>query len=206
MIKVGVFTACVLPLCLLYGAPLWQPPPPRPPRVDVPTRVADITRKLGSTTPVNTTAKLALQFSRIYLGEAREQLRQAQLFRADRLAGAADALIHIAEHQDHLQQGGPPKGPPPANDIKNHLQHVYFRVSQANFFLRESHDRNASSFPKWAREFYQSALRSLDHNELLAADENAKCADEVVRALENLAQAASPMEIPPPPGGPPPPK
>jgi hypothetical protein len=99
--------------------------------------------------------------------------------------------------------GGGPKGPPPAEEIKDHLQRVYFRTQQPDYFLQQSQDPRAASFPKWARDFYQLALRAYDRKDMIAADENAKCADELVKALENLAQAATPMNIPPRPPRPP---
>jgi hypothetical protein len=115
------------------------------------------------------------------------------------MADAADALLHVAEHQQHLRAADGPKGPSPAGEIRDHLQRVYFRTQQADYFLSQSHDSRAASFPKWARDFYQLAVRAYERKDLIAADENAKCAEEIVKALESLAQAASPANIPAPP-------
>ncbi|MDQ2777057.1 MAG: hypothetical protein M3Y57_19365 [Acidobacteriota bacterium] len=194
-------------LLLAAVALLWaqQPPPrPRPPKPPGPA-ISDIRWQLNATKPVDVTAKRALQFSHVYLARAEKVVRSGQLFTADRLAEAADSLLHIAEHQQHLRTGGGPKGPPLAPEIQDHLQRVYFRIQQADYFLQQSHDSQAVSFPKWARDFYQLALRAYDRKDMVAADENAKCAEEVVKALENLAQAASPANIPPPPRPPAPP-
>ena len=201
-------------LGLLMAALVWAqrpappPPPPGPPGPDGPgpkmaERLPDLRKRVDATKAVNETAARALQYSRAFLGSAETALRARRSFAADRLAEAADALLHVAEHQQHLQTGGGPHGPPPTGDIHDHLQRVYFRTRQAEYFFRQSHDPRAASFPKWARDFYQIAVRAYDNNDLLAADENAKCADEVVKALENLAQAATPANIPPPPPGPP---
>jgi hypothetical protein len=121
------------------------------------------------------------------------------------LAVAADAMLHIAEHQQHLQDGPALAGPHPPEALKDHLQRVYFRTQQADYFLNQSHDARVTSFPKWARDFYQQALRAYDQKDMWAADENAKCADEVVTALENLAQTSTPAPDPPPPPPPLPP-
>ena len=180
-------------------------PPPGPAGPGIANRLSDLRKKLASAKPVNLTAQRAVQYGREYLTKAEAAQRGGRSFAADRLAEAADSLCHIAEHQQHLREGGGgPKGPPPAADIQDHLQRVYFRTQQADYFLRQSHDARAASFPKWARDFYQLARRAYDRGDMLAADENAKSADEVVKALENLAQAATPANIPPPPPARPP--
>lgn len=189
-----------LSLALLWAQ---QSPDRKPPNPDLADRLADIQRKLNTTEPVNVTAQRALQYGRSYLASSETAFRSGHLFVADRLSGAADALVHIAEHQQHLRTGGGPKPPPSAEDIRDHLQRVYFRTHEADYFLQLSHDPRAALFPKWARDLYQLALRAYDRRDLLAADENAKCADEVVKALEDLAQAATPAHIPPPPVPPP---
>ncbi len=193
-----------LATCALFWAQ--HSPPPMPPGSALPgfsNRLSDVRRKLDSTKPVDVTAERALQYARAYLESAAKIFRSGETFQADRLTEAADALLHIAEHQQHLRTGGGPKGPPPAEEIQDHLQRVYFRTRQADYFLSQSHDSQAAAFPKWARDFYQLALAAFDRQDFLAADENAKCAEEVVKALENLAQAAtavdSPVPVPKPP-------
>lgn len=142
---------------------------------------------------VDVTAQRAVTYSREFLGSADQWLQSGQPFKADRLAEAADSFVHVAEHQEHLQARGEPKGPPvpPPDAIQDHLQRVYFRIQQADFFLTQAHDPRADAFPKWARDFYQLAERDYERKDFLAADENAKSSDDVVRALENLAQAAT---------------
>lgn len=192
---------------LFFGAALWAqhppPAPPHPPKPPAPSpaiRLADIRKKLDATGAVNATAARALLFSRLYLDSANQALRSNEPFTADRLAGAADALLHVAEHQQHLHAQNSPKRPtPPPEAVQNCLQRVYFRLEQADYFLEQAHDPRATTFPKWARDFYQVALRAYDHQSFITADENAKCAEEVVMALENLAQAAAPARMPPPP-------
>ncbi len=182
---------------------LWgQPQPPRPPQTPglrFETRLADLRKKLDSAKPVDVTAQRALQYSRSYWEHADKAWRVGQSFRADRLAEAADALLHVAEHQEHLRTGGGPKGPPSPEELQNHLQRVYFRTQQAEYFFHQLQDHEAAALPAWSRDFYQLALRAYERRDWIAADENAKCADEIVRALESLAQAATPVSLPPPP-------
>lgn len=182
-----------------------KPPPPNPLPPAPATHFADLRKKLRAAKPVNSTAAHALQFSREFFDAAERASRSGQPFGADRLAAVSDALLRVAEHQQHLQTGGGPKGPPPARDIEDHLQRVYFRVRQADYFCQQAHDPRVASFPGWARDFYQLALRAYDHRDLVAADENAKSAEDIVMALENLAQAAAPLRPPPPPRPPAPP-
>lgn len=186
---------------------LWaQVGPPRPPKASGPgaaNRIADIRRTLDSPKAVDVTAQRAIEYSRGFLASAEKALRLGEFFSADRLAESADALLHVAEHQQHLLAGVGPKGPPPAEETREHLQRVYFRTQQADYFLSQSHDSRATAFPKWARDFYQLAVRDYERGDLIAADENAKCAEEIVKALENLAQAATNS---PPPAKPPGPK
>ena len=197
--RLGFLLVSSLVLSAQRPPPPGPPGPPKPPGLGVRDHIADVRRKLKYVKPVNLTSERALNYSREFIDDADRALRAGQPFAADRLAEAADALLHIAEHQEHLREGAGPAGPPPPDAIKDHLQRVYFRTQQADYFLNQSHDARAVSFAKWTRDFYQLALRAYDHKDMLAADENAKCADEVVRALENLAQASTPTPNPPPP-------
>ena len=165
----------------------------------MPNRLEEIGARANSIQPVDATAKRAVEYSRMYLKKAQAAQGQRQQFVADRLADAADALLRVAEHQQHLRTGGGPKGPPPAPNIQSHLQRAYFRTQQAGYFFEQSKDRQAAALPDWAHAFYQLAVRAYDRQDLLAAEENAKSAEDIVKALESLAQAAAPVPPPPPP-------
>lgn len=187
--------------CLFAAAMgIWAQPrpagPPKPVKPGASMRLAEVRQKLDSAMGVNLTSQRALEYGREFLASGEKALRAGQDFKADRLAEAADALFRITEHQEHLRSGGGPKNPPPADLLRDHMQRVYFRTQQADYFFDQSHDPRAASFPKWARDFYQLAVRAYERNDLVAADENAKCAEEVVRALESLAQAATPPTVP----------
>ena len=188
-----------LGILLASAALFWARGGPPGPPPDPATRLAEIRTRVNATKPVDVTAQRALVYSRLFLASAEKDLRSGQSFKADRMAEAADALLHVAEHQQHLRAGGGPKGPPPAGPTADHLQRVYFRTQQADYFFQQSGDKRAAAFPQWARDFYQLAVRAHERNDLVAADENAKCAEEIVKALENLAQAATPGIGPPAP-------
>jgi hypothetical protein len=146
------------------------------------------------------TEEKLLALARMYL-ERSDQTESQNRFAAGRDLVAADALVHAAEHQQHIGQRPEPE-PPSKQEVAHHLERVYFRLQQADYFVRQSFDTNAKSIAKFARQYYQNALRAQDRSELRRADECAKSADDLMRALESLAQAAV---LPPPALGPRPP-
>ncbi len=170
-----------------------QPPPGPPPH---PVSLSELRRRLEAARPVDLSASRALEYSRQYLALAEQAHNGGRLPESDRYAAAANALFHVADHQQHLHNGPGPRQPRPA-ELQDHLRRVYFRTQQANFFVRAARDRSAAPLAPWAREFYQLALRAYDRHDYFAADENAKCAEEIVNALENIAQAANLPPLPP---------
>lgn len=97
----------------------------------------------------------------------------------------------------HVTEG--PKGPlPQSREIADHLQRVYFRLQQADYFADASGDPDAKTLPFLARKFYEDARMAYDTGNWIPADEYAKSADDTIRGLENLAQAAAPEPPPPP--------
>ena len=114
------------------------------------------------------------------------------------MVAAADAFV--TRRNILLTSRRRPGGPvPPAREIADHLQRVYFRLEQADFFAGRSTDVDAKALPTIARNYYEQARKAYDEGSWFAADEYAKSADDTVRGLENLAQAAAP-EPPRPPG------
>jgi hypothetical protein len=145
-----------------------------------------------------------LMLARLYL-EKSDSVRGGSPFVADRYLAAADALEHAAEHQHHIAQKSGPE-PPDGADISRHLDRVYFRLQQTDFFVKQSADVNAEIIATYARQYYQQALRastggtaSLDSR---SADECAKTVDELMHALENLAQSTATPPAPKPEHGP----
>lgn len=204
-----VLAVCILSLFVHEAASFAQapppPPPPRgrpePPRLDA-DAVADHLQKVrGQLAHVRTSSgdvdKL-LAAARRALASADRKLKSRDIPSADRMVAAADAFVRAAEHTSHVAEG--PKGPvPPAREIADHLQRVYFRLEQADFFAGRSTDVDAKALPTIARNYYEQARKAYDEGSWFAADEYAKSADDTVRGLENLAQAAAP-EPPRPPG------
>jgi len=174
-----------------------RPAPPRPPYIVSADRLAEIGRKLNSAQPVDSTAKRAIDYGRTFLAEAEHAPSLNKSFRAGRLADAADAVLRIADHQEHLRLRGGPKGPPSPTVVSAHLQRTYFQTQQLDYFLTQSGNRQVTSFPKRAREFYEYAIRAYERKDLIGAGENAKCAEEVICAPESVTQANAPATLPP---------
>ncbi len=112
--------------------PLWlqPPPPPHPPRPPGPgpaQHIQEVYRKLNSTRGSSPIAQKALDYGRELLGNSEEAIRAGKRFKADRLAAAADSLVHVAEHQGHLAKRAQVKNPPPPPDLADHLARVYFQ-------------------------------------------------------------------------------
>jgi hypothetical protein len=151
--------------------------------------------------PAGETSRKMLALAKVYL-EKSESLESGSPFAAARFLVAADALERAAEHQQHEQQkDGPPT--PMSAEIMRHIERVYFRLQQADYFVKQSADPNAPTIGDFARQYYQGALRAADNGNLRTADACAKSAEELVRALENLAlSTALPPKHPPEPGRP----
>jgi hypothetical protein len=204
-----IWIFAVLLVCILnfaWAEPLWSqgpPPPPQPrsrpgpPRLDaraIEDHIQKVRRHLEEIKPKDQDCEMLLAVARRNLDKAEEKAHANDLFVADRLVAASDAFIHAAEHPLHLEEGPKvPRGDP--EEIAGHLQRVYFRLQQADFFARTSGDENAKQLPGLAQKFYESSLQAYDKSDWLGADEFAKSADDTIRGLENLAQSATP---PPP--------
>jgi hypothetical protein len=158
-----------------------------------------VRQRLIEAKPAGETARKILAFAKVYL-EKSDGLESSSPFAASRFLVAADALIRSAEHQQHLQQkDGPP--PPISSEIMHHVELVYFRLQQADYFVKQSADTNAATIADFARQYYQEALRAAGNGDLRTADECAKSTDDLMRALENLAlSTALPPKPPPEPG------
>ena len=153
-------------------------------------RLERLRRQLGEPRPADPERQVLLWNSGVYANNADRLWRAAQPYIADRTLAAAEALFHASDHLRHLKESlGPP--PPPAEDVARHLARVYFRTREADDFLKEIHDNSASPLVPLARQYYQRAVQSYDRSDLRGADEYGKTAEEIVRALENLAQAAT---------------
>lgn len=157
-------------------------------------RLDGLRRQLEYVRPADQERQTLLGHSGVYANKADQIWRTQQPFIADRTLAAAEALFHASDHLQHLANPPgfpPPPPPPPAEDVGRHLGQVYFRTREADFFLQEIHDNAASPLVSLARQYYQRAVQAYDRSDLRGADEYGKTAEELVKALENLAQAAT---------------
>lgn len=216
------FTVLVLSLCgMVLPAQVQEPPPPPPPhgphgpRPPKPPlgphpgeRLPELRRRFERLRPVNEAARTAIGLSGYFLQRAEQAETDNKRFQADRYASAADAQIHIADRQQHsgIEPLAHARGSvTPREAVARHLERAYFRLQQAAYFLSQSRDAHAKDLPQTGRQFYESAAQAYDKGDYLQAEADAKCVDDTVRTLEELAQAASPMPPPSPPPPPPPP-
>jgi hypothetical protein len=183
------------------GPPPPPPPPhgrPGPPRLDaraIVDHIQKVRRHLEEIKPNDQDREMLLALARRNLDRAEEKAHANDLFVADRLVTASDAFVRAAERPLHLEEGPKaPKGPhPDAEEIATHLQRVYFRLQQADYFAQASGDENAKQLPGLARKFYEKSLQAYDEQNWLEAEECARSADDTIRGLENLAQSATPL-------------
>ena len=160
----------------------------------LPDRLDRLRRQLDSTRPPDPERQMLLWHSAVWANKADQIWRTQQPYIADRTLAASEALFRASDHLQHLAGSPglpPPPPPPPAEDVARHLGQVYFRTREADYFLQETHDNAASPLVSLARQYYQRAVQAYDRSDLRGADEYGKTADELVKALENLAQAAT---------------
>jgi hypothetical protein len=203
--RVGRALLCllVLALCLSRCATLrgQQPPPPPPPRgrpgppqldrTGVADHIERVRRQLAESRPNDADVATFIHAANLNLEKAEERLRTNDLLLADRLVAASDAFLRAAQHSQLIEG---PRGPRlQAPEIAEHLQRIYFRLQQAEYFAQTSRDPGAKRLPELARKYYERALQAYDRRDWLAADQYAKSSDDTIRGLENLAQAATPL-------------
>ena len=194
----------LLALCLSRCATLrcQQPPPPPPPRgrpgppqldrAGVADHIERVRRQIAESRPNDADVATFIRAANLNLDKAEEKLLANDLLLADRLVAASDAFLHAAEHSELIEEG--PRGRRlQAPEIAEHLQHIYFRLQQGEYFAQNSRDPGAKPLPGLARKFYERALQAYDRGDWLAADQYAKSSDDTIRGLENLAQAATPL-------------
>ena len=118
--------------------------------------------------------------------------------RFDRLARAADALLESSERIfDAREKDRDDDDDDDRRKTALDLQRDYFRLQQAQYFARQSGEKDAKTYVKHARSIYQQARRAFDAQTYRKAETLGDAASYIVRALENLAQAA--IRVPEPP-------
>lgn len=187
------YLAVLVSIAVLCFAP---PPPPPPPPHGGPT-VDEIRSKLANLKPSGKTGKELVLLSQSYLARSEQKAQTGDRFAADRNRAAADAFFRAADHLEHVskfQGDRPEKKKPHGPEVSRHLERVYFRLKQCDFFLVQSGETKLKPVCGIARDLYQSGLRSQDEENTRAADEYAKAADDLTHAVEFLAQAAQSPE------------
>lgn len=158
-----------------------------------PDRLDRLRRQLEYMRPADQERQTLLWNSGAYAKKADQIWRTQQPHIADRTLAAAESLFRASDHLQHFSDasGFPAPPPPPPEDVARHLAQVYFRTREADFFLQEIRDNSASPLVSLSRQYYQRAVQAYDRSDFRGADEYGKTAEEVVKALENLAQAAT---------------
>ena len=119
-------------------------------------------------------------------------------YRFDRLARAADALLEASERIfEAREKDRDDDDDDDRRETALALQRDYFRLQQADYFARQSGEKDAKQYVKRARAVYQQARRAFDAQTYEKAETLGDAASYIVRALENLAQAA--IRVPEPP-------
>jgi hypothetical protein len=134
------------------------------------------------------------------LQAARETPGDSYLF--GRLDAAIDDLLDAS---DELRDARRPRNNDDDDGDKDkdrertahELEQTYFRVTQGEYFARQSRDAHGNDYVRTAQRLYQQARAAYDAREYGRARHLADAAQEVIEGLENLAQAA--VRIPEPP-------
>jgi hypothetical protein len=130
-----------------------------------------------------------------------ERSRQAPAgsYLLDRLESAIDDLLDASEHIRESAQDRPVRNADPEENrrIARDLERTYFRITQGDYFARQSQESNAGEYVLTARRLYQQARASYDAADYRRARLLGQAAHEVISGLESLAQAAVPVPEPP---------
>ncbi len=135
----------------------------------------------------------------------RAVLKPAGSYVLDRELDAIDSLLDacedIGEVEDALQKARSTNSDDDdeerREDAARHLERVYFRVKQGDYFSRQSKERLGAQYVSTAQRLYHLARAQYDASHYRAARKLADAAHEVINALESLAQAS--VRIPEPP-------
>lgn len=166
-----------------------QPPPPKGPPPNVGRRIQDVRRRLAQTPPADAEQKELAGFVTRYVEEATKALNAAHEFQAQRFAEAADACRRPIEHLQRIAGNLPAPPPPPGKE--DALRQVYFRLKVADFFLTQIHPDPPKRLLELARSFYGRATTAQREGKSFISREYGAAADDLTKALENLAQAST---------------
>lgn len=166
------------------------------PEVTAAQRIEKIRQRLTEVSVPDPAARNLESTARQFLTDAERHLAAGQPSSANGLIQAAEALTRAVDHIRHSRETSP-KGYPSREAQADRLERAYFRLQQAEYFQTQSRNPRAKGLTQSAREFYQKARRAYDLQVSRDADEFAKVCEEIVKALEHLARAATPTREPP---------
>jgi hypothetical protein len=117
-----------------------------------------------------------------------------------RLESAIDGLLDASEHilessdtpRDRLENSGEEN-----RRTARELERTYFRITQGDYFAAQSRENNAREYVLTARRLYQQARAAYDASDYRHARRLAEAGQEIISALESLAQAAVAAPEPP---------
>jgi hypothetical protein len=135
-------------------------------------------------------AKELVKKSRVYIARAETALANHNTAFAGPLSEAADALSRAVEHV--VRSGDVTRTDYPSRQkLEDRLKAVGMRVQQANYFQKLGGDSTSKGLVGLAKRYNDRARDAYRHAKRREADEFTTTADEIVRALEYIAQAQS---------------
>jgi hypothetical protein len=124
------------------------------------------------------------------------QARQ-DFYRCGRLVKAADHLLEASENVFEAREPDRDREDDDRKEAALRLQRYYFRVQQADYFAGLSGEEDAEAYVKRARSLYHRARSAYDSQQYHRARKLGEAAEDIVSALEKLAQAS--VRVPEPP-------
>ena len=136
----------------------------------------------------NADAKELIKRSRVYIARAETALANHHSAFAGPLSEAADALSravdHVVRSRDVTRTDYPSQ-----KRLSERLDSVSLRVQQANYFQKLGGDSTAKALVGLARRYNERARDSYRNGKRRETDEYTTVADEIIRALEYIANA-----------------
>ena len=199
----GILAGILFCVDLYAQTPPWPSPKPSPqrseakkPRPKQQDWLAGTQKRLESLNGTTTTDAENADFKNLmeYTADLLDQAKSSKdnQFQYSRLLLAANAMMDAA---DRVLLALKPERPPEENDSRAAgfvLQGCYFRVRQAGYFAGISKDKKSSQYVKLASSLYQRARSAYDAKEYGKARLLGDASTSIVRALEHMAQAATP--------------
>jgi hypothetical protein len=136
----------------------------------------------------NADAKELIKRSRVYIARAETALANHHSAFAGSLSEAADALSRALDHAARSKDVSRTDYPSQKR-LSDRLDTVGLRVQQANYFQKLGGDSTSKALVGLARRYNERARDAYRHGKRRETDEYTTTADEIIRALEYIAQA-----------------